>query len=173
MNVMRGRLEAPAGLCLAFLLAVLLAGASPTWPAAAEPARAADGAGPAGPAGPMDTPRAESNTRELPEIPPGAISLTKLQGLLGRELRTRDEDPGRIIDILCDGEGRVRAAVVELGGFLGIGTRRIAVDWSTLRFDSADPKQSRLILEIARDQLRSVPEYKPGEPVVVFVGGAD
>jgi hypothetical protein len=63
----------------------------------------------------------------------------------------------------------VRAAVVELGGFLGIGTRRVAVEWSMLRFDPADAKQPRVVLDMTRDQLRSAPEYKPGEPVV-FVG---
>jgi hypothetical protein len=171
MCVMRGSLEASAGLGLVILLAILLVGAPTTLPAAAEWARAADAAEPDGTGKPSDTPRADTYT--LPEVPPGAISGTKLQSLLGRELKTKDENPGRIIDILSDSEGRVRAAVVELGGFLGIGTRRIAVDWSMLRFDSADPKQPRLVLDIVRDQLRSVPEYKPGEPVVVFVGGAD
>ena len=177
MNVMRGSLEALAGLCLAILLAVLLMGAPPVSTAAVQPARAADIPAPAdaptpdAPAGTPDAPRAETYT--LPDIPPGAIPGTKLQSLLGRELKTRDEDPGRIIDILCDSEGRVRAAVVELGGFLGIGTRRIAVHWSALKFDLADPKRPRLTLDLAREELRTAPEYKPGEPVEVLVGRPD
>jgi PRC-barrel domain protein len=171
MNVMRGSLEGTAGLCLAILLAILLMGAPLVSPPAIQSARAADTPLPDSPAGAPDAPRADAYT--IPDVPPGAIPGTKLQSLLGRELKTRDEDPGRIIDILCDSDGQVHAAVVELGGFLGIGMRRIAVHWSALRFDAADPKRPRLILEVARDELRSAPEYKPGEPVEVLVGRPD
>jgi hypothetical protein len=171
MYVMRGSLEASAGLGLAILLAVLLMGAPPISPAAIQSARAADPPALERPAGTQDMPRADTYT--LPEAPSSATPGTKLQSLLGRELRTRDEDPGRIIDILCDREGRVRAAVVELGGFLGIGTRRIAVHWSVLKFDSTDPKQTRLVLDLAREDLRSAPEYKPGEQVEALIGRPD
>jgi len=89
-----------------------------------------------------------------------------LESVLGREVRTRvEEDLGRIIDLLVDRSGQVQAAVIEFGGFLGIGTRKIAVEWSALRFD-ADGKQ-RVIVEVNRDQLRTAPEYKPTEPAIV------
>jgi PRC-barrel domain len=166
VSVMRGSRKASAGLCLVFVLAALLTPGPPTRPAAADTVRAADDAD--RPAGGGDATRVQSITREFP---PSAIEGAKLESLLGRELRTRDADPGRIIDILCDSDGLVRAAVVELGGFLGIGTRKIAVDWSMLRFE-AGPKQPALVLDMTRDQLRAAPEYKPGEPVV-FVRRAD
>ena len=90
----------------------------------------------------------------------------QLESVLGRAVRTRvEEDVGRIIDLLADRHGRVQAAVIELGGFLGIGTRKIAVEWSALRFES-DGKQP-VIVEMTRDQLRVAPEYKPSEPAVV------
>jgi hypothetical protein len=90
----------------------------------------------------------------------------QLESVLGRAVRTRvEEDVGRIIDLLADRHGRVQAAVIELGGFLGIGTRKIAVEWSALRFES-DGKQP-VIVEMTRDQLRVAPEYKPNEPAVV------
>lgn len=161
-SIMRGSRKFSVGL---FVLAALLAG-PPTWPAAADIVRAADDAD--RPAGGGDAARAQGYPREFP---PSAIEGVKLESLLGRELRTRDADPGRIIDILCDPDGLVRAAVVELGGFLGIGTRRIAVEWSILRFE-AGPKQPAVVLDMTRDQLRAAPEYKPGEPVV-FVRRTD
>jgi hypothetical protein len=166
VSIMRGGGRASAGLCLVFILAAVLAGGPPIWPAAAETVPAADDAD--RPAGGGDATRVQSITREFQ---PSAIEGAKLESLLGRELRTRDADPGRIIDILCDRDGLVRAAVVELGGFLGIGTRKIAVDWSILRFDTS-PKQPALVLDMTRDQLRAAPEYKPGEPVV-FVRRTD
>jgi hypothetical protein len=90
-----------------------------------------------------------------------------LESVLGREVRTStDGDVGRIIDVLVDGRGRVEAVVIEFGGFLGIGTRKIAVDWSALRFD-ADGDRSVLPVEVTHDQLRVAPEYRPSEPAVV------
>jgi hypothetical protein len=90
-----------------------------------------------------------------------------LESVLGREVRTRvEEDVGRVIDLLVDNQGRVQAAVIEFGGFLGIGTRKIAVEWSAMRFEG-DGKRTRVVVELTRDQLRVSPEYKPSEPAVV------
>jgi hypothetical protein len=95
----------------------------------------------------------------------------ELESVLGREIRTRvEEDMGRIIDLLADRNGQVQAAVIEFGGFMGIGTRKIAVEWSALRFE-ADVKQPQIILDMSRDQLRKAPEYKPSEPAVVRKAG--
>ena len=93
-----------------------------------------------------------------------------LESVLGREVRTKEEDMGRIIDLLADQNGLVQAAVVELGGFLGIGTRKIAVEWSALRFDTGG-KQPVVVLEMSRDQLRLAPEYKSGEAIIVHKAG--
>ena len=91
----------------------------------------------------------------------------ELESVLGREIHTKVEDGvGRIIDLLADHNGRVQAAVIEFGGFMGIGTRKIAVEWSALHFERGG-KQPQVILDMSRDQLRKAPEYKPNEPAVV------
>jgi hypothetical protein len=83
----------------------------------------------------------------------------KLESILGKDVKTlREGDGGRVIDLLVDNRGQVRAAVVEFGGFLGIGTRKIAVDWSAFRF--AWPT---VMVDVSRDQLRATPEYKEKE----------
>ena len=41
---------------------------------------------------------------------------------------------GRIVDVIVDRAGAVRAAVIDFGGFLGVGSRKIVVDWNALRF---------------------------------------
>jgi hypothetical protein len=80
-----------------------------------------------------------------------------------------EESMGRIIDLLlADRSGKVVAAVIEFGGFLGIGTRKIAVEWSALRVVAANDKSPFAILDATRDQLLLVPEYKPDQPPVVF-----
>jgi hypothetical protein len=79
--------------------------------------------------------------------PAGTPSVTVLgsqevQGILGREVRSRaDENMGRIVDVLVDGGGRTRAAIIDFGGFLGVGSRKIAVEWKALHFVPAAEKR--------------------------------
>jgi hypothetical protein len=80
----------------------------------------------------------------------------KLESVLGRDVSTSpDGDAGRIIDLLVDRDGTVRAAVVEFGGFLGIGTRKIAIEWAAFRFSGRS-----IAVEVSREQIRSAPDYK-------------
>ncbi len=91
--------------------------------------------------------------------------------LLGKPVESADgEDMGRIVDVIVDRAGTMRAAIIDFGGFLGVGSRQIAVDWRVLHF--AKENMDRVVAELSRDQLRVAPVYKPGEPVVV-VGRAD
>jgi hypothetical protein len=104
-----------------------------------------------------------------PRAEDGIILTTPagLESVLGREVRTAaDHDLGRIIDVLADREGRVRAVVIEFGGFLGIGTRKIAVDWSALYLDGGGERSSWLV-DVRREQVRAAPEYKPNAPFLV------
>jgi sporulation protein YlmC with PRC-barrel domain len=87
--------------------------------------------------------------------------------ILGKSVRgSTGEDMGRIIDIIVSRDGQVHAAIIDFGGFLGIGTRKIAVDWRALNFAPAG-KPGSITLEFTRNQVRLAPEYKRGEPVVV------
>ena len=47
---------------------------------------------------------------------------------------------GRIVDVLVDRSGEVRAAIIDFGGFLGVGSRKIAVDWDALHFPASCAK---------------------------------
>ena len=90
-------------------------------------------------------------------------------GVLGKQvLGAANENMGRIVDVVVDRSGRVRAAVVDFGGFLGVGSRKIAVDWNALRFPAPGDKSGRITLELTRDQVKAGPEYQEGKPVVVL-----
>jgi hypothetical protein len=75
------------------------------------------------------------------------------------------EDMGRIVDVIVGRDGRIHAAIIDFGGFLG-GTRKIAVDWNALDFAPAG-KPGAIVLELTRNQVRLAPQYKRGEPLVV------
>jgi PRC-barrel domain len=120
---------------------------------------------------PLGTPAADPAARPADRGGSSTSRRSDLESVLGREIRTRvEEDVGRVIDLLADRNGQVRAAVIEFGGFMGIGTRKIAVEWSALRFEG-EGKQPAILLEMTRDQLRRAPEYKPNEPAVVRKAG--
>ncbi|MDQ2805258.1 MAG: PRC-barrel domain-containing protein, partial [Pseudomonadota bacterium] len=66
---------------------------------------------------------------------------------------------GRLIDVLVDGTGQPQAAVLDVGGFMGVGSRSIAVHWNTLHF--APWNQGNAIrLDLTLDQIKAVPEYR-------------
>jgi hypothetical protein len=75
---------------------------------------------------------------------------------------------GRIADVLVDRAGEVRAAIIDFGGFLGVGSRKIAVDWKALHFPPPGEPGAKITLEFTRDQVKSAPEYLEGKPAVVL-----
>jgi hypothetical protein len=97
------------------------------------------------------------------------LNKHEVEGILGREVRSAaDENMGRIVDVLVDRAGQVRAAIIDFGGFLGVGSRKIAVDWSALHFPPPGKPGSRIALDLNRDQVNAAPEYQEGKPVVVL-----
>ena len=77
------------------------------------------------------------------------------------------EDMGRIVDVLVDKTGQIRGALIDFGGFFGVGSRKIAVDWQSIRWPT-DPKSGAVMIDLPRNQLRVAPVYKDGEPVVML-----
>src|SRR4051812_49614967 len=97
------------------------------------------------------------------------LGSRQAQSVLGREVRTSaDESMGRIVDVVVDRDGRVRAAVIDFGGFLGVGSRKIAVDWNALSFAPPSGGRDVVTLELTRDQVKAAPEYKDKRTVVVL-----
>jgi hypothetical protein len=62
----------------------------------------------------------------------------------------------------------VRAAIIDFGGFLGVGSRKIAVDWGALHFPPPTPPNAKITLDLTREQVKAAPEYQEGKPVVVL-----
>jgi len=75
---------------------------------------------------------------------------------------------GKIVDVIVDRTGTVRAAVIDFGGFLGVGSRKIVVDWNALRFGRVADKSDSVSLELTKDQVKAAPEYKEDTSIVVL-----
>jgi hypothetical protein len=123
------------------------------------------------------TPETKPETKPVPASPP--VSGTPPQNLqliyhgeatsiLGKKVQgAAGEDMGRVVDILVDADGQPRAAVIDFGGFLGVGSRKIAVDWHLLQFRPTDRK-APMQLAVTRGDVQAAPEYKEkNEPAQV------
>ncbi len=88
------------------------------------------------------------------------------ESVLGKRLvGASGENAGRIVDVLADETGHVQAVVVDYGGFLGIGTRKIAVAWSELRFGSGE-RSDTVAVDLSREYLARAPQVRAGQPVI-------
>ena len=101
--------------------------------------------------------------------PPPADAIDRLEesqvvAVLGLTAKGIDgKELGRIVDVLVDGAGRPQAAVIDVGGFLGMGSRKVAVDWSMLHFSMG--KAAAVTLAVPSTVIKSAPAYDPAKPV--------
>jgi len=97
-----------------------------------------------------------------PAAPPKMVPLMgkRLFGPGGEEL-------GRLVDLVADADGRPMAVVVDVGGFLGLGSRRVALAWRLLRF-RGEGDGARISIEVPPDQVTAAPEFRPDDSATIF-----
>ncbi|MFY9641327.1 MAG: PRC-barrel domain-containing protein [Rhodomicrobium sp.] len=99
-------------------------------------------------------------------LPASVTVVHNPESILGKRLiGAEGENAGRIVDVLADETGRVRAVIVDYGGFLGIGVRKIAVAWSDLRFAPAGHPDA-VAVDLSSGYLARAPEVRAGQPVI-------
>jgi hypothetical protein len=87
---------------------------------------------------------------------------------------------GSVSDLLFDGTGKIIGVVVGVGGFLGIGTKNVAIDMSAFNVMPADtgnkdnaptgnandPTMVKLKVAWTKDQLKEAPDFQYYKPPV-------
>jgi PRC-barrel domain len=133
-------------------------------PGAAPPGAAPPGAAPPAPTQPP-APTAAPPAPDVQHVP--ADQTVAVLGHL--VLASTGSNVGRLVDVLVNASGEPRAAVLDFGGFMGVGNRKVVVDWKTLRFAPGD-KEHPISIELTPDQIKGAPEYKgPSSPASVVV----
>lgn len=79
------------------------------------------------------------------------------------------EDIGKVTDLVFDANGDLTAAIIGVGGFLGIGEKSVAVDFHALQFTIAADNTERWVLPTSADALTAAPDFvwaedKPAAP---------
>jgi hypothetical protein len=125
-------------------LVALSLSASPVMSAATAPSTGATAAAPATPP--------PSGTIALADVPDAknTLSSVKIVDLKG-------DSVGSVDEVMFDNMGKPRAIKVDVGGFLGIGGKDVALDANAVKFD---PAKKVLITSMTKDQLKALPELK-------------
>jgi sporulation protein YlmC with PRC-barrel domain len=109
-----------------------------------------------------DTNTADTNTADMTTDNPvvnadGSLNASKLMGLDVRS--PEDKKVGEIGEIVLDKEGKAEGIVVDVGGFLGIATHPVLLDWKDVSLTSQDGK-SRAVVNLTKDKLEQMPTYE-------------
>ncbi|MBV9569496.1 MAG: PRC-barrel domain-containing protein [Hyphomicrobiales bacterium] len=109
----------------------------------------------------------EQGAQKTP-TPTIVLDSQEVQGILGKEALSRTgEKMGQIVDVIVDRSGRIRAAIIDFGGFLGVGSRKIAVGWRAVHFVQGG-KTLRIILDLTREEVVGSKEYKPNDQITIL-----
>lgn len=74
----------------------------------------------------------------------------------------QNEEIGEVEDIIIDQGRIVRAVVISVGGFLGIGERSVAADPASLVLMRNSGGELRIVANTTREDLKAAPEFKFG-----------
>ena len=113
---------------------------------------------------PAPAPPKPAEPRTLP-LAQGAVGM-----ILGRQVvDSQGTHVGRLVDFVVSQSGAPLAGVIDVGGFMGIGTVRVAVAWRLLRFRQ-DLADVQVVVDMLRDEIASGPEFRGLDGGVVLVG---
>jgi hypothetical protein len=94
----------------------------------------------------------------------------QLVSIVGQHLQGPDgADAGRLWDVLVDRAGQPRVAVIEYGGFAGMGRRKVAVAWPALHFQP-DDRDHPIALLLNKAEMGRIPDFKDASGPIVFSG---
>lgn len=71
-----------------------------------------------------------------------------------------NERIGDINDLILGPDGKVMSAVIGVGGFLGIGEKLVAIDFSELQLNRDADGTMRATVNSTKESLESAPEFK-------------
>lgn len=109
---------------------------------------------------------------DRPMLTPPAVEREGYQTATVEELTTEDltgarvygpgdEDVGEIGELLLTDDGQLDRAVIDVGGFLGIGERHVAVTFDELQIvRSDDGGDVRVYIDSSQEALEQQPEYE-------------
>ncbi|NVK15086.1 MAG: PRC-barrel domain-containing protein [Rhodobacteraceae bacterium] len=87
------------------------------------------------------------------------LTAEKLTGAAAYD--ANDEWIGEVSELLLTDEGKVKSAVVDVGGFLGLGEKPVELDLSKIDILRADDGSDlRVYIPMTEEELKAMPDYE-------------
>jgi hypothetical protein len=126
---------------------------------------------PTPPAPSAQAPAATPSTTATENAKPGFIAeqgkdqWLASKNLIGAKVGGSDNQTvGSINDLLMEKSGNVLAAVIGVGGFLGIGSKNVAVSFKSLQLSRDSDGNDRISMHFSKEELQQAPDFKPLTP---------
>jgi sporulation protein YlmC with PRC-barrel domain len=96
------------------------------------------------------------------QLQPGQIRATQMDGSTVYD--AQNQKVGDVKDIILDRDGKVAAVVLDVGAFLGIGGKNVAISMNDLKITQDDNNKPRFTVDMTKDQLKSAQAYDLNGP---------
>lgn len=94
-----------------------------------------------------------------PEVLKSGSKIFSANDFIGKRVySTANEDIGEVNDVILSEDGKVRAVILGVGGFLGIGEKDVAVDMNSIQMVQ-DGNSMKLAINTTKDMLKAAPSY--------------
>ena len=97
-----------------------------------------------------------TNEQAITSLPSGALPISDYYNQSVYD--NQDNKVGDVNDLLVDKDGRIGAAIVGVGGFLGAGEKNVAVPFNALKLTEKNGKRY-LVMDTTKEALNSAPGY--------------
>lgn len=96
---------------------------------------------------------------EIETVEVEQLTADKLQGAY--VYGANDETVGEIGDLLLSDDGKISQAVINVGGFLGLGEKPVAVSFEKIQIlKGVEGDEYRFYIDSTQEKLEALPEYK-------------
>jgi len=111
-------------------------------------------------------PAADPNTRALFDVGAGYMSAdtddlaTRILGTPVYSGPARDADHiGDVNDLVIGEDGTIRAVIIGVGGFLGVGEKNVAIDFTEFKMVVAEDNTERWVVTTTKEALEAAPAF--------------
>jgi hypothetical protein len=105
-------------------------------------------------------------TEPVPDVIPTQETSDMLgSSLMGASVNLADEEIGSVSDLIITDEYAIRGVVVGVGGFLGIGEKRVALPVERLTIRTTEPGQVEISTDMTREELEQKEAFKTAAQV--------
>ena len=92
-------------------------------------------------------------------MPGGVMGQMTADQLIGRDVvDATGASVGEVNDLMLGADGKMTSIMVDVGGFLGIGTRTVALDAASLTAQAGD--DGDLVTAMSKEQIEALPAYE-------------